>query len=156
MPVQLVGVPKEKSTVLALIDPNVASMSSEEIADLVGSRHDNVKITIERLVDRQVIHSPAMQEKSNSQGRPGMEYVFSGEQGKRDSIIVVAQLSPEFTAALLDCWQSWNDGGKSLLPQGETFTMSTVEIRMLTGMEHDHVWCDIKSMANSLFLTFEE
>lgn len=31
-------------------------------------------------------------------------YVFTGEQGKRDSIIVVAQLSPEFTAKIVDRW----------------------------------------------------
>ena len=30
---------------------------------------------------------------------------FPGEQGKRDSIVVVAQLSPEFTARLVDRWQ---------------------------------------------------
>ncbi len=34
-----------------------------------------------------------------------MVYVFSGEQGKRDSFVVVAQLSPEFTGALVDRWQ---------------------------------------------------
>lgn len=38
-------------------------------------------------------------------GRPTTVYVFEGEQGKRDSIIVVAQLSPEFTARLVDRWQ---------------------------------------------------
>ena len=32
-------------------------------------------------------------------------YFFEGEQGKRDSIIVVAQLSPEFTARLVDRWR---------------------------------------------------
>ncbi|APF00651.1 hypothetical protein BG030_22860 [Pseudomonas putida] len=32
-------------------------------------------------------------------------YVFEGEKGKRDSIIVVAQNSPEFTARLVDRWQ---------------------------------------------------
>ena len=32
-------------------------------------------------------------------------YIFSGEQGKRDSIVVVAQLCPEFTARLVDRWQ---------------------------------------------------
>ncbi|EFD2953112.1 DNA-binding protein [Escherichia coli] len=38
--------------------------------------------------------------------RRGVEaYVFEGEQGKRDSIIVVAQLSPEFTARLVDRWR---------------------------------------------------
>lgn len=30
-------------------------------------------------------------------------YVFSGEKGKRDSL-VVAQLSPEFTGAIVDRW----------------------------------------------------
>lgn len=30
---------------------------------------------------------------------------FESEEGKRDSIIVVAQLSPEFTARLVDRWK---------------------------------------------------
>jgi len=37
-------------------------MSSREIADLVEARHDNVKVTIERLAGRGVISLPAMQE----------------------------------------------------------------------------------------------
>lgn len=80
------------------------TMTSKEIADLVGSRHDNVKVAIERLVEKGVITFPAVQEKATS-GRPLVEYIFSGEKGKRDSIIVVAQLSPEFTARLVDRWQ---------------------------------------------------
>ncbi|EES9781416.1 DNA-binding protein [Escherichia coli] len=32
-------------------------------------------------------------------------YLFEGEQGKRDSIIVVAQLCPEFTDCLVDRWR---------------------------------------------------
>ncbi|WP_232355791.1 phage antirepressor KilAC domain-containing protein [Burkholderia vietnamiensis] len=79
-------------------------MSSREIADLVGSRHDNVRVAIERLTERRVIALPAMQEKATG-GRPSVEYVFRGEQGKRDSIVVVAQLSPEFTARLVDRWR---------------------------------------------------
>jgi phage regulator Rha-like protein len=80
------------------------TMSSREIAELVESRHDNVRVTIERLAEKGVIALPAMQEKATG-GRPSIEYEFSGEQGKRDSIIVVAQLSPEFTARLVDRWQ---------------------------------------------------
>ncbi|ECH8334071.1 DNA-binding protein, partial [Salmonella enterica subsp. enterica] len=56
-----------------------------------------------------VIQLPALQvfEKINNLGlRRSVEaYVFEGEQGKRDSIIVVAQLSPEFTARLVDRWR---------------------------------------------------
>lgn len=82
-----------------------ASITSAEIAELVGSRHDHVKTSIERLANQGVITFPASREKPSTGGRPGSEYVFTGEQGKRDSIVVVAQLSPEFTARLVDRWQ---------------------------------------------------
>ncbi|MBZ3928236.1 phage antirepressor KilAC domain-containing protein [Xanthomonas citri] len=80
------------------------AITSRDIADLVESRHDDVKRSVDRLVSRGVIASPPMAEKPTA-GRPAAEYVFSGEQGKRDSIVVVAQLSPEFTARLVDRWQ---------------------------------------------------
>ncbi|MDN8449662.1 phage antirepressor KilAC domain-containing protein [Acinetobacter baumannii] len=79
-------------------------MTSLEIADLVEKRHDNVKRTIENLVKQGIITSPQIEEKPTA-GRPSTFYVFIGEQGKRDSIIVVAQLCPEFTARLVDRWQ---------------------------------------------------
>jgi len=82
-----------------------ASMTSGEIADLVGARHDSVRRTIERLADKAVITLPPLVEKPTD-GRPRLEYVFSGDAGKRDSYIVVAQLSPEFTAKLVDRWQA--------------------------------------------------
>lgn len=80
------------------------SMTSLEISELVEKRHDNVKRTIENLVKQSVITSPQIEEKPTA-GRPSTFYVFTGEQGKRDSIIVVAQLCPEFTARLIDRWQ---------------------------------------------------
>lgn len=82
----------------------VVTMSSLEIAALVGSRHDSVKRTIERLAESGAITLPPMVEKPTA-GRPTTIYVFEGEKGKRDSIVVVAQLSPEFTAKLVDRWQ---------------------------------------------------
>ncbi|WP_434701519.1 Rha family transcriptional regulator [Pseudomonas sp. D1-36] len=84
---------------------DTATMTSREIAELVESRHDSVKRTIERLVERKVIGSPPMVEYLDGLGRPATEYLFSGEKGKRDSLVVVAQLSPEFTGALVDRWQ---------------------------------------------------
>lgn len=88
---------------LAVKDSSV-TMSSLDIAALVGSRHDSVKRTIERLADSGAITLPPMVEKPTA-GRPTNTYVFEGEKGKRDSIVVVAQLSPEFTAKLVDRWQ---------------------------------------------------
>jgi phage regulator Rha-like protein len=77
------------------------SMSSQEIAELVGSRHDKVKQSIERLSERGTIQLPPMGEVRNHLGQSVSVYQVC----KRDSFVVVAQLSPEFTAALVDRWQ---------------------------------------------------
>ncbi|MCW9721225.1 Rha family transcriptional regulator [Proteus mirabilis] len=87
-----------------------ASMTSKEIAELVGAREDNVKRTIERLANSGVISQPPTEDGIKSaNGVIPKHYVFSGEEGKRDSIIIVAQLSPEFTARLVDRWKELED-----------------------------------------------
>lgn len=87
-----------------LISSAVMRMTSVEIADMVEKRHDNVKRTIESLAEQGVIEFPQIEEIPTAT-RPVIAFVFSGERGKRDSIVVVAQLSPEFTARLVDRWQ---------------------------------------------------
>lgn len=86
-----------------------ASMTSIEIAELVGSRPDSVKRTIETLAKKGIIQFPQTVEIENKQSlgprRFSSAYVFEGERGKRDSIIVVARLCPEFTARLVDRWR---------------------------------------------------
>ncbi|RRN64671.1 phage antirepressor KilAC domain-containing protein [Caulobacter sp. 602-1] len=81
------------------------TMSSREIADLVESRHDSVKRTVERLVERGVIVQPPMVDEpdTDAMGRSRSTQVY--RLCKRDSYIVVAQLSPEFTARLVDRWE---------------------------------------------------
>ncbi|PPU15552.1 hypothetical protein XacyCFBP2565_06930 [Xanthomonas arboricola pv. corylina] len=85
------------------------AITSREIAELVEKRHDNVKRTIETLAQQGVIASPQIEDSeefNNLEIRRRVRlFRFSGEQGKRDSIVVVAQLSPEFTARLVDRWQ---------------------------------------------------
>ena len=94
---------------LPVIKQTALRMTSLEIADLVESRHDVVKKSIERLITKAVIIQPPLEDvpMQDAMGRPRTTqvYVFAGEQGRRDSIVVVAQLSPEFTAALVDRWQ---------------------------------------------------
>lgn len=98
----------------ALMNPAAPlTMSSQEIADLVESRHDNVKIAIERLAARGVIQLPAMQEVKNHLGQTVSVYQLE----KRDSYIVVAQLSPEFTARLVDRWQELESKQAPAVPQ---------------------------------------
>ena len=85
------------------------TISSLQIAEMLGSRHDKVKQSIERLAINGVIIQPpvGVEQCTDAMGRNRLTqvYVFADEQGKRDSIIVVAQLSPEFTAVLVDRWQ---------------------------------------------------
>ena len=92
------------------IGGNVArTMSSREMSELTGKRHDSVKRTIETLAfktDKEgkpapVIGTPQIVEYLDTLGRPANEYHVN----KRDSFVVVAQLCPEFTAKLVDRWQ---------------------------------------------------
>ncbi|UWQ05930.1 Rha family transcriptional regulator [Aliiroseovarius crassostreae] len=81
------------------IDPGCPlTMSSKEIADLLDVRHDKVKRTIKTLMDKGVIGHPQFEDDLyiDAQGKERSVQVYQLE--KRDSYIVVAQLSPEFTA----------------------------------------------------------
>jgi len=79
------------------------TMSSRGIADLVEKRHDNVLRTIEGLLARGTIALPQLEEVPNE--GPGPKMMRQYRVGKRDSYVIVAQLSPEFTARLVDRWQ---------------------------------------------------
>lgn len=84
-----------------IVSKNEATMSSREMAELTETRHDSVKRTIETLRDKGVIQSPQIVNFNNINGVAGVEYLVC----KRDSYIIVAQLSPEMTARLVDRWQ---------------------------------------------------
>lgn len=81
-----------------------ATMSSLEISGLVEQRHDNVKRTIETLCSKGVISLPQFEEVKIKRERRE-EKVGVYNLCKRDSLVVVAQLSPEFTARVVDRWQ---------------------------------------------------
>lgn len=87
---------------LVTSNPSI-TMSSREIADLVDQRHDNVKRTIETLGNKGVVSLPQIEEVSNT--GPGPKIISVYNLCKRDSLIVVAQLCPEFTAKIVDRWQ---------------------------------------------------
>lgn len=106
MTMQIISTSQHKT--MPIMAGGALSITSLEIAELVESRHDKVRQSIERLAERGVISLPPLGEVKIQRERRAETvkvYIFSGEQGKRDSIIVVAQLSPEFTARLVDRWQ---------------------------------------------------
>ncbi len=96
---------------------NGATMTSREIAELTGKRHDSVIRTISTLISSSIIQQPQIVEVKNHQGQTVKECVFSGDQGKRDTLVLVARLSPEFTAAIVDRWQELESIDKPSIPQ---------------------------------------
>ena len=79
----------------------IEAMSSLEIAELLGCRHDSVKRSLDRLVQSGTIGLPPLVETNNNQGVRVKSYLIP----KRDTYIVVAQMSPAFTGRLVDRWQ---------------------------------------------------
>lgn len=114
-----------------LMQNNSASMNHLEISELVKKRHDNVKRTIETIAERGVIVRPQIEVvqtiDSVGRNRPVDAYIFSGEKGKRDSLIVVAQLSPEFTGAIVDRWIELERQVKEPVPQLPTNYIEALE-----------------------------
>ncbi len=92
------------NTSITVLDSSTIKMTSQEIADLVQSRHDNVKSSIEYLVSKGTIQCPVEKVIKNFQNRDIKVYEFEGEQGKRDCMIIVAQLSPQFLGTVVDRW----------------------------------------------------
>lgn len=120
-----------------VISENVArivSMSSIEIAELVGSRHDKVKQSIERLAARGAIQLPPLGEVRNHLGQAVEQYQVC----KRDSFVVVAQLSPEFTAALVDRWQELEQGQGAKLPTtfAEALRLAAEQAELIEAQGH--------------------
>ena len=81
---------------------NTQTMTSLEISELVESRHDSVKRTIERLVEAGAIDQPPLVDGPKAANQAVIKVY---KIGKRDSYVIVAQLSPTFTARLVDRWQ---------------------------------------------------
>jgi len=105
-----------------LFSSDTATMTSIDIEVVTGSGHSEVKRSIERLANKGVIALPPtaiMLNKVNNRDYKTEIYVFSGDKAKRDSLIVVAQLSPEFTADIVDRWIYLEKENKSLTSQLE-------------------------------------
>lgn len=77
-------------------------MSSREIAQLTGKRHDNVRGICSTLQIAGVC--PEIKETPYKHEQNGQTY-YEFWLNKRDSLVLVARLSPEFTATIIDRWQ---------------------------------------------------
>ena len=103
---------------LPINDKNASAltMGSREITKLVNSRHSDVCKSIETLISKGVIGGYQPKPYTHPQnGQIYYEYFLN----KRDTYILVAQFSPEFTAAVIDRWQELENqqNPTALLPQ---------------------------------------
>lgn len=89
---------------LSVLTQKEITMTSREIAVLLEKQHANIKISAERLAEKGVIGTLAAQEFEHN-GNKYFEYLLN----KRDSMILVAQNCPEFTARIIDRWQELED-----------------------------------------------
>ena len=78
------------------------TMSSREIAELVESRHSDIVRSIVRLMSNNVISGYAPTAYTHPQNGQTYECYYLN---KRDSLVVVAQNCPQFTARIVDRWQ---------------------------------------------------
>ncbi|MEH8151325.1 phage antirepressor KilAC domain-containing protein [Aeromonas caviae] len=97
---------------LSLIANTEMTMGTREIAELLGKQHSNIKISAQRLAASGVIGTLATQEFTHN-GNVYEEYRLN----KRDSLILVAQNCPEFTAQIVDRWQELESQQGPQIPQ---------------------------------------
>jgi len=93
------------------------TMSSREIADICEARHNDVIITIERLMNEGVLRlarNTARPYAPDGGGRPTMVYDLT----KRDTLIVVSGYSAVLRAKIIDRWiELENEAARGALPK---------------------------------------
>ena len=90
------------------------TMSSREIAELCEKRHDNVLKLVRELIERGLLKNTTPHSYIHPQNNQRYFEFFSD---KRDTLVIVARLSPEFTAAVVDRWQELEAKQAVQLPQ---------------------------------------
>jgi phage regulator Rha-like protein len=88
----------------AIADP---TMSSREIAELTGKRHDNVRADVERMATDLSLKIQEKPESSNG-GRPTKVFHLS----KRETLILVSGYSVELRARIIDRWMELEQGAR--------------------------------------------
>ena len=115
-----------------LIQSNIKTMSSREIAIMTDKQHSKVMRTIEDLIDKGVAKMATLSPYVNPQnGQSYNEYHLD----KRDSLVLVARLSPEFTAVIVDRWQELESQQTPVIPQ--TYAAALLEAGRLAQITSD-------------------
>lgn len=158
---------------------NTATLTSLDLADITGSRHDNVQRSIKRSVENGKVTMPPSEKGLGKNGRKVKYYVFRGDKGKRDSFRVLERMTADQADAIAARWRElegqaapvatealkttrvvapvcegppvgFSLATRIVSPDAEQLTMSSLEIAELTGKDHRNVLADIRGMLESL------
>ena len=100
---------------LPILQSEVKTMSSREIADLCGARHNDVIATIERLFSKGLLRESRKtlrEYTSPNGGRPTMVYDLT----KTDTMKVVSGYNDEVRSRIIDRWQELENNQSLALP----------------------------------------
>ncbi len=100
---------------LPILQSEVKTMSSREIADLCGARHNDVIATIERLFSKGLLRESRKTLReyiSPNGGRPTMVYDLT----KTDTMKVVSGYNDEVRSRIIDRWQELESSQSLALP----------------------------------------
>lgn len=87
-----------------VLDSGELTMTSLDITELINIRHDNVLRKIRELSGKGIIRGlPQIEEKYQSTNKPGRPMKLC-RLNRTESINLVANLCPEFTARIVDRW----------------------------------------------------
>ncbi len=105
------------------------TMGTREIAALLNKNHSDIKRSAKRLSDAGVLTQPLAESNFTHRGNDYTEYLLE----KRDCLILVAQNSPEFTAAIVDRWQELESQQAPKIPQtyAEALQLAADQARQL-------------------------
>lgn len=114
------------------------TMSTREIAQLLNKQHSNIKVSAERLAEKGTIALQGSDFEHN--GNTYTEYLLN----KRDTLILVAQNCPEFTAAIVDRWQELEEQQAPRLPQtfAEALQLAADQAKQLELAAHKVAFVD--------------
>lgn len=84
-----------------LVTSSAITMSSREIAELVGATHDNVMKTVRGLIGKGVVSGNETPYKNKQNRQTYMEFVLDF----RNTMVVVSGYSAELRAKIIDRWQ---------------------------------------------------
>lgn len=106
-----IGIKSMKNDI-SVLNKSQLTMSSREIAELTNKEHKNVLRVIRELISAQLLDAQIEPLKFEYRNQ-WFDYY---ELNKRDSLVIVARLSPEFMAFVVDRWQELEEQVNSNSP----------------------------------------